>query len=398
MEKINQFTPSLGDLEIESVVGSLKANWITEGPKTELMENMLSGITGAKHVIMFPNGTLSLYGALMVNGIGAGDEVIVPDFTFVGSASSICLTGARPVFAEVRKSDFNIDVSLLDRYLTSKTKAIMPVHIYGQPVDMDPLLEFAKKNNLKVIEDAAQGIGVFYQTSLCQTSLRQTSLRQTSLCQTKHVGTFGDAGCISFFADKTITTGEGGAILTNSDEIADKCMYFKNQGRLKRGTFQHPYVGFNFRITDLQAAIGVVQLKRLDEIIEKKNKINQIYVKYLADCPEVTVLKDNGLGVCVPFRINILTSDSSGLIDYMGTQGIGARTFFYPLHMQPCFNNKNSRAILPYVNSKYAFDRGISLPSGIDLTEIQIKRVCDEIKKFSSIRFSHKASGDINHV
>lgn len=362
MEYIDQFSPYLGQEEIDSVVETLKNNWITEGPKTARMKEMLCQLTGARHAIMLPNGTLALYVALMVNGIGHGDEVIVSDFTFVGSATSICLTGATPVFAEVRRDDFNIDVTLLERYLSPKTKAIMPVHLYGQPVDMDPLIDFTRKHNLKIIEDAAQGIGVSYKG--------------------QHVGTLGDAGCISFFADKTITTGEGGVILTNSDELADKCMYFKNQGRLNRGSFKHPYVGFNFRITDLQAALGVVQLKRLPMIIAEKKRVEDCYREHLKDLPMVKLPADNNFGTRVPFRINILVENAQKLIGFLSNKGIGVRSFFYPLHKQPCFNETNAKMIGTYANAEWAFECGVSLPSGISLQKKQIMRVCDVIKEF----------------
>jgi len=200
----------------------------------------------------------------------------------------------------------------------------------------------------------------------------------------KHVGTIGDIGCMSFYADKTLTTGEGGAILTNSKKLADACVYFKNQGRLKRGSFIHPFLGYNFRVTDLQAAIGVAQMKKLDFIIRSKIKNEGLYKKYLKGVDEVQFTIDTKVGIRVPFRINIMVDNPKKLGDWLTKNEVGVRRWFYPLYKQPCFNSKNSRRLKAYVNSDAAFAKGLSLPSGVGLTEKQIKHVCSSIKKFFS--------------
>ena len=362
--RIRQFDPHLGEEEIVKVLETLKDNWLTEGPKTAELEQRLREYTGAKHVLMVPNGTLGLFVALKVLGLGPGDEVLVPDFTFFGSASAVILTGAKPVFVDVRSEDFNIDMAAARHCLSEATRAIMPVHIFGQTCDMNQVMSFALEYGLKVVEDAAQGIGV--------------------RCSGQHVGTFGDIGCISFFADKTITTGEGGALLVNDDEVADRCMYFKNQGRLHRGSFIHTHVGYNFRITDLQAAVGVAQMNRLDYIIERKHKMLELYRQLLADCPGVMFPRPNGLGDFVPFRINILLDDPEALQDFLEHEGIAARRFFYPLHLQPSLNRTNSVVRRKPVESLQAFKRGLSLPSGINLGQDQIARVCKAINEFAA--------------
>ncbi len=359
--KVNQFDPYLTKDEIASVVETIKANWITEGKKTAQFQEMLQDYCKAKHVILLPNGTLALYVALMILGIGPGDEVIVPAFTFVGSATSIALTGAKPVFADVNMDDFNISIDSLKKCLSKKTKAIMPVHIYGQAARMDQIMKIAKAHKLLVVEDAAQGLGVFFGK--------------------KHVGTFGEVGCMSFYADKTITTGEGGALFTNSDEIADRCRYFKNQGRLNRGSFVHPYMGFNFRVTDLQAAVGVIQMKKLDWIIKRKAENEALYKKLLKDVAQVEFPVDTRVGTRVPFRINLLVQDPQVLSDYLTKKDVGVRRFFYPLDHQPCFTNKNSIK-KPCPNAYKIFERGISLPSGVGLSTAQIKYVCNSIKEY----------------
>jgi perosamine synthetase len=360
--RIPQFEPLLGDEELAQLRECIETSWLTEGPKTAEFVVRLAALTGAKHVILAPNGTLALYMALAVCGVGPGDEVIVPDFTFLGSASSIALTGARPVFADVSGETFNLDVDAVRRALSPCTRAIMPVHIYGQAAEMAPLLELAEQEDLFVIEDAAQGIGVRYRN--------------------RHAGTLGDLGCLSFFADKTITTGEGGAILTSNDEFADRLQYFRNQGRLNRGSFIHPRMGWNFRLTDLQSGIGLAQLDRLETIIERKRQIEQLYKTRLAGLEDVAFPVAKEPQSRVPFRMNILVADPEKLSEHLTREGIGVRRFFYPLHRQPCFNEQNSRIGGALVNSISAFDRGLSLPSSVKLTEREIDTVCDAIFAF----------------
>jgi perosamine synthetase len=198
----------------------------------------------------------------------------------------------------------------------------------------------------------------------------------------QHVGTIGDLGCMSFYADKTITSGEGGAVYTNNDKLADRCRYFKNQGRLNRGSFIHPQFGVNFRVTDLQSAIGVEQMKKLDWIIERKNENENLYKKLLHGVKEVQFPADTKVGRRVPFRINILAQDPDGLSEFLTGNEIGVRRFFYPLHRQPCFNNKNSRRLKTYKHVDKIFRRGISLPSGVGLTTEQIQYVCAKIKEY----------------
>lgn len=360
--KVNQFDPYLGEDEILQVSKVIRANWITEGEQTEQFQDMLKSYCHVKHAILLPNGTLALYVAMMILGIGPGDEVIVPDFTFIGSATAVLLTGAKPVFVDVNLNDFNINIKNLEDSITSKTKAIMPVHIYGQAADMAGVMRVAKQHNLKVVEDAAQGMGVTFGS--------------------QHAGAIGDVGCLSFYADKTITMGEGGALLTQNDELADKCLYFKNQGRLKRGSFIHPHLGFNFRVTDLQAAIGVAQMKQLALFMDRKSEIERLYKRNLKEVGEVRFPFVTNAGSRVPFRINILVQDPEALQKYLTEKDIGIRRFFYPLHRQPCFDGSDAVKQLSYPHSEELFARGLSLPSGVGLKDEQIKYVCSNIKQF----------------
>jgi perosamine synthetase len=359
---IPEFNPVIEKEEVFQVLETLEDNWLTEGKKTHQLEAMLAEYCGCKRVVMVPNGTLALFAALKVLGVGPGDEVIVPDFTFFGSASAVVLTGAKPVFVDVDEYDFNINVTAAEASISERTTAIMPVHMYGQPCDMLSLMQFADRNNLYVVEDAAQGLGVTFGN--------------------KHVGTFGEIGCMSFFADKTMTTGEGGALLVNDDDLVNKCIHFKNQGRLKRGTFVHQHMGYNFRITDLQAAIGIAQFKRVAQNIERKRAIRAAYYERLQGCQGVRLPADNGFGEVVPFRTNILVDDPEGLSKFLAERDIASRRFFYPLHRQPAFNGGNSVVRQRPVYSVRLFETGLMLPSGLDLTESQIEHVCDCVREF----------------
>jgi len=360
--RVDQFNPHIDKEDVFSVLETLEDNWLTEGKKTAQLEQMLCELTGARHAVMVPNGTLAIFAALKVLGIGPGDEVLVPDFTFFGSASAVILAGATPVLVDVSLDDFTIDVDAADASIGPNTRAIMPVHIYGQSCDMQAVMELARRRDLMVVEGAAQGIGV--------------------TCGDKHVGTFGQIGCVSFFADKTITTGEGGALLTDDDELAKECVYFKNQGRIERGSFIHEKVGYDFRITDIQAALGVAQFKRLPEIVIRKREILGKYVVALADCTEVDFPDHNELGQVVPFRVNILVDDAEALAEYLASCEIGVRRFFYPLHMQPCMTEDNSLVRIKPANSMELFHRGLSLPSGLSLTDRNISYVSACIRDF----------------
>ncbi len=358
---INEFSPQIGNAEMIKVLETLEDNWVTEGRKTQQLEAMLADYFGCRRVVMVPNGTLALFAALKVLGIGPGDEVIVPDFTFFGSASAVVLTGAKPVLVDVDLFDGNISVEAARASLSDKTKAVMPVHIFGQSCDLPGILEFARRHKLFVVEDAAQGMGV--------------------TCGDKHVGVFGDIGCMSFFADKTLTTGEGGALLLNDDHLAEQCTYFKNQGRLQRGTFVHSHMGYNFRITDLQAAIGVAQFERIEETIRRKRALRASYDRRLQGYPSVRLPAENGRGKSVPFRVNILVDDPQGLSTFLAKRGVATRRYFYPLHLQPALNAENSIVRRQPVNSTRLFETGLMLPSGLDLSESQIDYVCSCIEE-----------------
>lgn len=363
--KIPQFQPYLDSKEYKSIESCFDNNWITEGPKSKEFVERLCSFIGCKYAVLAPNGTLSLYMALKSIGIGVGDEVLVPNFTFIATANAVEMCGAKPVFVDINE-DLHINLLECEKLVSKKTKAIMPVHIYGMACNMDEILNFSKKHKLKVVEDAAQAIGVYWDG--------------------KHSGTFGDVGSFSFFADKTITTGEGGLVVTNDEKIFNQLQYIRNQGRIDRGSFIHPEIGYNFRMTDIQSAIGLTQLEKLDDIIQKKTKILELYKQNLN--PKIKIIEPQEKSNHIPFRVCITVPDGSNeLMEYMKEKGIETRTFFYPLHKQPAYKNSISffKKILKkqsFSISEKMYNEGVCLPSFVSISEEQIKYICHTINEF----------------
>ena len=361
--------------DYDALKESFEINWITEGPKSKKFNEKVREKTNTYYGVFAPNGTLALYLAMRALGIGEGDEVIVPNFTFIATANAVEMTGATPIFADCTSDNFQLDVDACHYLITDKTKAIIPAHLYGFAVNMDKVLEFAGRYNLLVIEDACQALGVEWNGKRC--------------------GGMGDVGCFSFFADKTITTGEGGFVATNSESVHDRLLMLRNQGRINRGTFIHPEIGYNFRMTDIQASLGLSQLKKFNTITGNKRKIHQKYTELLKDTPEVNVIQPSeNITSFIPFRVVLTVNEdtSEGVMAYMKKHEIEPRTFFYPLSMQPCFRKyiKDERyhegsfeyRIGRGSNSVDAYNRGVCLPSFASMTDEQVEYVCDTIKSY----------------
>jgi perosamine synthetase len=359
--KIYQIQPYLDHSEIKNLKKVVKTGWITEGPFSREFLDMLKAFTGASYAVLANNGTLGLFLSLLALDIKEGDEVIVPDFTFNASASSVAFTGAKPVFVDISPDDLQIDTSKIEKAITKHTKAIMPVHLYGQSCDMDPVMEIAGRYKLFVVEDAAQGFGVFYKG--------------------RHTGTIGDVGMISFFADKTITTGEGAVVLTDDEHIFKRLTMLRNQGRTSSGSFIHPELGMNFRMTDLQCALGVAQVRKFKKIETIKVRNHQLYESYLQEVSEIEFIKINDFSGFVPFRVNIKVQQLESLIEHLEKKGIQTRRMFYPLHRQPCFSYLNYRED-EFPAADEAFQRGMSLPVHCGLKNDDIKYICSAIKSF----------------
>ncbi len=363
--RITQVRPWLGDAEIDAVVDVLRDGWITEGRHAQAFCEKLNGLVGSAYGVLAPNGTLALALGLMALGIGPGDEVLVPDTTFIGSATAVLMVGAAPVFVDVEDRTFQIDMSRAGLHLSPRTRAIMPVHLFGTACDMTAVLDFARRHKLAVIEDAAQGIGVTFGD--------------------RHVGSLGDVGCFSFFADKTITTGEGGYVACRDPAVHERLRLLRNQGRLHRGSFVHESVGYNFRMTDLQCAIGLAQLARLDVVIARKAALWRRYRDRLAGVPQVRVLGPAAHAGHVPFRCVLMARNVRALMAHLEAAGVETRSFFHPMHRQP---GLAAHAGAPpaddaaFPNATYGWDHGVCLPLRPTLSTAEVDVICAAIAAF----------------
>ena len=359
---IPQIEPFIDECELEYLKAVINSTYVTEHKLTHEFEEKIEDLTGAKHAIAVCNGTAALFCCLKSLDIGTGDEVIVPNLTFIATANAVLMAGATPVLCDIKKDDLSFDISKLEKCISNKTKAIMPVHLYGFSADMDAILEVANKYDLKIIEDAAQGVGVYRND--------------------QHVGTFGDLGILSFYGNKTITCGEGGVILTDSDDLSKRCYQLKNHGRSTKGVFIHEAVGYNFCCTEMQAAIGLAQLDKLPRIIEAKQTIRDGYVQALASIKDkLEPLTPGPLTSPVYWFTSFLTPYKKDLQKYLKKEGIQTREFFYPLDKQPCYDT-NVRRGTTFENSHELHSLGISLPSSYSLKLGDQRRVITAIEEF----------------
>jgi perosamine synthetase len=361
---IAQIEPWIDDRELIELKRVINSTYVVEHELTKEFEDMTKELTGSKHAIALTNGTMALYASLIALGVESDDEVIVPNITFVATANAVILAGAKPVLCEVKEDTFTIDVNKAHKLITDKTKVIIPVHLYGQSADMDEVLSFSKKYDLKVLEDAAQGVGVKFNG--------------------KHTGTFGDIGILSYYGNKTITCGEGGIVLTDDDELAKKVYRLKNHGRDKKGTFIHDHIGFNFAFTEMQAAIGISQMKKLSAVIEKKQFIHDIYEDTLSGLDRFRIAYLDNRSTPVFWFTSFLTKDADEISEYLKAEDIQTRKFFYPLHLQPCYADKKHIKNIDddFSISEKIYNKGISLPSSYNLSKANQQIVISKIKEF----------------
>ena len=363
-------TPALLGKEKEYLLEAIETNWISSSGKyISEFEQAFSKYCGVKHGIAVTNGTNALHLALIAMGIGKGDEVIIPDFTMIASAFAVCYTGAKPVFVDVKKDTWNIDPAKIEEKITKKTKAIMVVHIYGHPCDMGAIKKIADKRGLKIIEDAAEAHGAEYRGIKC--------------------GLLGDIACFSFFANKIITTGEGGMVVTNNEELAEKCRYYKNLCFSREGprNYFHEDIGFNYRMSNLHAAIGLAQTEKAEDYVKIRRKNNSLYQKYLEGVNGIIFQaeKENVKNV---YWMNGIVIDSEKfgmgrdeLMEKLKNGGIDSRLFFMGMHRQPSLKKYGCDCSGNYPVSDWLAENGFYLPSGSGLMEEEIKKICDIIRK-----------------
>ena len=340
----------------------IDTGWISsEGPFIRQFEEKFAARVGRKHGVAVCNGSAALDAACAALNLGPGDEVIMPTFTIISCASAISRLGATPVLVDCDPSTWNMDVSAVESRITERTKAIMAVHIYGLPVDMDPILALAAKHNLRVIEDAAEMIGQTYRDRPC--------------------GSLGDISTFSFYPNKHVTTGEGGMIVTDDDQLAEKCRNLRNLYMQARRRFVHEELGWNFRMTNLQAALGLAQLERLDEFVPRKRHIFDRYTALLADISSLQLpVASTEYATNINWVYGVVIQDDFSFdadeaMRRLGEQKIGTRPFFWPMHEQPVYRRMGMFEGESHPNAERIARRGFYLPSGLALTDEQLDRV-----------------------
>lgn len=354
------YRPFIGETEKRYVNEALDSTWISSrGVFLDRFEKEFPAFLGAEHGVATCNGTVSLHLALVALGIGAGDEVIVPTFTYIASVNAIHYTGATPVFVDSDRDTWNLDPRLIEDLITERTKAVMVVHLYGQPADMDPIMEIARRRGLAVIEDAAEAHGALYRG--------------------RAVGTIGTASSFSFFGNKIITTGEGGMVVTNDANLADACRHLRGQGVSSTRTYWHDVVGFNYRMTNIAAAIGVAQLERVRDVLDRKRHIAERYASNLASVESVTLQHQPDWAENVWWMVSVLVEPArrDDFMAFLKEEGVDTRPFFHPAHTMPMYPSERSFPVAEYLGSA-----GVNLPSYPGLADEEIDFVCEAIRRF----------------
>ena len=365
--------PLLNGNEAKYLAECIETGWISsEGPFVGKLEDGMAAIGGQRHGIAVVNGSAALELAIAALGIGPGDEVILPTFTIIACAAAITRAGATPVVVDCEPLTWNMDPSQIEDRITQRTKAIMVVHIYGLPVDMDPVMDIAQRHGLRIIEDSAEQIGQVYRSGKCPTS--------------RMIGSFGDIATFSFYPNKHVTTGEGGMVLTSDDALAEKCRYLRNLCFGRKHRFIHEDLGWNFRMSNLQAAVGVAQMERLPQTLEKKRRIGAWYNELLADIadldrlPARTAYAENIHWVYGVVLRDSVRFDAEEAMKRIGELGIGTRPFFWPMHEQPVFRKMGLFGSMSCPVAERIARRGFYIPSGVALTRDQAEQVASAMQ------------------
>jgi len=360
------FEPAIAEEDIQGVVAALRRGEIsgTFGPTIEAFENGFAAYVGCKHGVAVTSGTTALQLAADALGIGPGDEVLVSSSTNIATALGVAHKGAIPVPVDSEDTTWNLDLDLLEGLITPRTKAIIPVHLFGHPVDMDRLMAIARRHKLKVIEDCAESHG--------------------ATCRGRVTGSFGDANCFSFYANKVITTGEGGMVTTNDDAVAERLRLLRNLAFTKP-RFRHDVLGYNFRMTGYQAALGLAQLGRIGSIIAAKRRVAQAYNERLAGVAGLQRPAELDWAFNVYWMYALVVQPGFGrtrdeLAAALHAQGIETRTFFCPMNQQPCLLELPGFRAAPCPVADRLWQTGLYLPSSPLLDEATIDRVCEAIR------------------
>lgn len=360
--------PLLNGNEKKYLIECIDTGWISsEGPFVRKFEELFAARVGRRYGIAVSNGSAALDIAVAALGIGKGDEVIMPTFTIISCAAAVVRAGAVPVLVDCDQETWNMDPKQIENRVTKQTKAIMVVHIYGLPVDMAPVLDVAERYNLKIIEDAAEAHGQTYKQRPC--------------------GSFGEISTFSFYSNKLITTGEGGMIVTDDEDIAEKCRSLRNLCFTPKKRFIHEDLGWNFRMTNMQAALGVAQLERLDEFIKIKRRIGNMYTGLLKEIRGIQLpLTSTDYAENIYWAYGIILADevpfdAEEAMKRLAEKGIGTRPFFFPMHEQPVFHKMGLFKDSKFPVAERLSRRGFYVPSGLSLTDEEINYTANTIKE-----------------
>lgn len=358
--------PAFNGNEKKYAIDCIDTGWISSaGRYTDEFEHRFASFCNVKHGISCCNGTVALHLALLAEGIGPGDEVIVPTLTYIATANAVTYCGARPIFVDSEPETWNINPDLIeDKIIPKKTKGIIVVHLYGHPVNMDPVMDIAKRHGLFVVEDAAEAHGALYKNKI--------------------VGSIGDIGAFSFFGNKIITTGEGGMVVTNEDKLAETIRLLKGQGVDPKRRYWFPIIGYNYRMTNIQSAIGLAQLENISWHLGKRREVAELYYKYLGDLKDFIQLPiEKDWAHHAFWMYSIVLKDNvkmsrDELINRLERDGIETRPMFYPMHVLPPY--KEEKIVYPVADS--ITSRGLNLPTHSLLTEEDIIYISDKIRYY----------------
>jgi perosamine synthetase len=363
--------PWLGTKERLLLDECVRTGWVSsQGRFVGEFEKAFASYCGVKYGVATSSGTSALHLALASLDIGPGDEVIVPTLSFIGTANPVTYCGAKPVFVDSLPDTWNLDPDAVKKVITRNTRAIMPVHLYGHPAHMDEILTIADRHGLSVIEDACEAHGSEYRGH--------------------KVGSLGDIACFSFYGNKIITTGEGGMLVTNDRAVAEKAIILRDHGMSRKKKYWHPYLGFNYRMTNLQAALGVAQMERLEKVVERKRRNARLYSSMLKDVPGITLPQESPWARHVYWLYTVLIDDGfkisrSRVMQELVLRGIETRPVFYPISSMPPYRNGRKQR---FSVAERISKRGLSLPSSPLLDKEDIRRICAVFRELADASYA----------
>ena len=364
--KIPLSSPDITESEIEAVTAVLRTSQLSLGPQMQAFEHAMAEYVGVSHAVAVSSGTAGLHLCIKALGIGEGDEVIVPSFTFIAAANAIRYERAQPVFVDIDAESLNMSPASIEQAITPKTRAILAVHTFGRPADMAAIMDIAKRHHLLVIEDACEAIGATYRGH--------------------QAGSFGDAAVFAFYPNKQITTGEGGMVVTRRPELAERIRALRNQGRYDSTDWlQHAEVGYNYRLSEINCALGIAQLQRIESILQQREKVARQYQQALAEVSGLILPATDVPGARISWFVYVVRLDASfteadrdSIVTTLTSAGIGCGRYFAPIHMQPSYAAWRNSASLPVTEAQAS--RTIALPFFNRITEDEIAQVSSTLR------------------